>query len=98
MTVWEGRIDRRARTVRPRAPSSVCLSHPASGATPAATATGHATLGRGAPLKFSPRFVTAAGALAIGLLTVGTAAAVQASPTTPAPTDLAGIKALAAKS
>ena len=49
-------------------------------------------------MKFSPRFVTAAGALAIGLITVGTAAAVQASPATPAPTDLAGIKALAAKS
>jgi Zn-dependent metalloprotease len=45
-------------------------------------------------LKFTPRFATAAGALAVGLATVGTAVAVQASPSTP--TSTAAIQAQAA--
>ncbi|GIH14493.1 zinc metalloprotease [Rugosimonospora africana] len=45
-------------------------------------------------MKFTPRFAMAAGALAVGLATVGTAVAVQASP--PSPNSTAAVQALAA--
>ncbi|UWZ34073.1 M4 family metallopeptidase [Dactylosporangium roseum] len=40
-------------------------------------------------MKLTPRFATAAGVFAVGLVTAGTAAAVQASPPVPGPTDVA---------
>ncbi|WP_327010130.1 M4 family metallopeptidase [Dactylosporangium sp. NBC_01737] len=49
-------------------------------------------------MKLSPRFATAAGVLAVGLVTAGTAAAVQASPPLPAPTGVEAANAVAAKS
>ncbi|MEV4136273.1 M4 family metallopeptidase [Dactylosporangium sp. NPDC049742] len=50
-------------------------------------------------MKLSPRFATAAGVLAVGLVTAGTAAAVQASPALPsAPTGVEAANAVAAKS
>src|SRR5690242_4581072 len=53
--------------------------------------------GKKAPLKLSPRFATAAGLLAVGLVTAGTAAAVQASPPLPAPTGVEAANAAAAQ-
>jgi zinc metalloprotease ZmpA len=49
-------------------------------------------------LKLPPRFATAAGVLAVGLVTAGTAATVYASPPIPAPVDATAIDALAVKS
>ena len=48
-------------------------------------------------MKLTPRFAVA-GALAVGLITIGTTAAVQASPSLPSSTDAEAIQSLAAKS
>jgi zinc metalloprotease ZmpA len=53
---------------------------------------------REAPLKFALRSVTAAGALAVGLVTAGTAAVVQAAPPSPGSGDPAAARAKAAAS
>ena len=48
-------------------------------------------------MKLSPRFATAAGVFAVGLVTAGTAAAVQASPPLPAPNGVEVANAVAAQ-
>ncbi|MET7402393.1 M4 family metallopeptidase [Dactylosporangium sp. NPDC005572] len=48
-------------------------------------------------MKFTPRFATAAGVFAVGLVTAGTAAAVQASPPVPGPESVAVADAVAAQ-
>src|SRR5262249_4787324 len=53
---------------------------------------------REAPVKFSRRSGILAGALAVGLMTLGTAAAVQAAPSLPSPSGTGALQAQAARS
>src|SRR5689334_22689163 len=86
-----------ARALRPGRSSASGVA-PMSRARHRTPVGGRALSGREAPLKFTPRLATAAGALAVGLVTAGTAAAVQASPALTAPSGPEAIKALVSKS
>src|SRR5690348_3137636 len=86
-----------ARALRPGRSSASGVA-PMSRARHRTPVGGRALSGREAPLKFTPRLATAAGALAVGLVTAGTAAAVQASPALTAPSSPDAIKALVSKS